>query len=75
MTCESYSWGQTWGHRVLEALLESDHEVPLAITHAASDNGYETIWNDSVAGRAERHRIPVVECRYGGAAELGAHQR
>lgn len=27
------------------------------ITHAASDNGYETIWNDSVAGpgRAAPH--------------------
>ncbi|MDJ0110268.1 methionyl-tRNA formyltransferase, partial [Rhodococcus erythropolis] len=24
---------QTWGHRTLQALIDSDHEVVLAITH------------------------------------------
>jgi methionyl-tRNA formyltransferase len=61
---------QTWGHRVLEALLESEHEVPLVITHPASDHEYETIWNDSVVALAERHRIPVVECRYANGDEV-----
>ncbi|GGV01164.1 methionyl-tRNA formyltransferase [Kitasatospora herbaricolor] len=55
---------QTWGHRVLEALLASEHEVPLVVTHPTSNHAYETIWNDSVAELAERHGIPVLERKY-----------
>ncbi|MEV0390662.1 methionyl-tRNA formyltransferase [Nonomuraea sp. NPDC050643] len=55
---------QTWGHRVLEALLASEHEVPLVITHPTSGHAYETIWNDSVADLAAKHDIPVLERRY-----------
>ncbi len=51
---------QTWGHRTLDALLDSDHEVALAITHPKSDHAYEKIWSDSVADLAERHGVPVL---------------
>jgi len=51
---------QTWGHRTLEALLASEHEVVLAVTHPASDHAYESIWNDSVADLAAAHGVPVV---------------
>ncbi|GGK84091.1 methionyl-tRNA formyltransferase [Streptomyces flaveus] len=51
---------QTWGHRTLQALLESDHEVVLAVTHPKSDHVYEKIWDDSVADLAEKHGIPVL---------------
>lgn len=61
---------QTWGHRVLEALIGSDHEVPLVITHPASDHPYEAIWNDSVAGLAAARGIPVIERRYANDPEV-----
>jgi methionyl-tRNA formyltransferase len=61
---------QTWGHRVLAALLASGHEIPLVITHPASDHAYETIWNDSVAELAARHGIPVLERRYANDEEV-----
>ncbi|MCJ0873477.1 methionyl-tRNA formyltransferase [Streptomyces sp. AP-93] len=61
---------QTWGHRVLEALLASGHEVPLVITHPASGHVYETIWNDSVVQLAERHGIPVLERKYANDDEV-----
>ncbi|MEV0219637.1 methionyl-tRNA formyltransferase [Streptomyces sp. NPDC050704] len=51
---------QTWGHRTLQALLESDHEVVMAVTHPKSDHVYEKIWDDSVAELAEKHDIPVL---------------
>jgi methionyl-tRNA formyltransferase len=51
---------QTWGHRTLEALLASEHEVVLAVTHPASTHAYESIWNDSVADLATASGIPVV---------------
>ncbi|MFG3384096.1 methionyl-tRNA formyltransferase [Streptomyces sp. NPDC047999] len=51
---------QTWGHRTLRALLDSEHEVVLAVTHPRSDHAYEKIWNDSVAELAEEHGIPVL---------------
>lgn len=51
---------QTWGHRTLQALLESDHEVVLAVTHPKSDHVYEKIWDDSVADLAEKHGVPVL---------------
>lgn len=51
---------QTWGHRTLQALLESDHEVVMAVTHPKSDHVYEKIWDDSVAELAEKNDIPVL---------------
>lgn len=51
---------QIWGHRVLEALLESRHEVPLVITHPTSGHPYETIWNDSVGELADAHGVPCL---------------
>ncbi len=51
---------QTWGYRTLEALLASEHEVVLAVTHPASDHAYESIWSDSVAELAQANGIPVV---------------
>ncbi|WP_406418275.1 methionyl-tRNA formyltransferase [Streptomyces sp. NBC_01614] len=51
---------QTWGHRTLQALLDSDHEVVLVVTHPKSDHAYEKIWGDSVAELAEKHDVPVL---------------
>lgn len=51
---------QTWGHRTLQALLDSDHEVVLVVTHPGSDHAYERIWDDSVADLAEQHGVPVL---------------
>lgn len=51
---------QTWGHRLLEALLRSRHEVVLTVTHPPSDDAYETIWTESVQELAERQDIPVL---------------
>ncbi|MFD8495284.1 methionyl-tRNA formyltransferase [Amycolatopsis sp. NPDC059657] len=51
---------QTWGHRTLQALIESEHEVALVVTHQASDHAYEKIWSDSVADLAAEHDIPVL---------------
>ncbi|BCB77241.1 methionyl-tRNA formyltransferase [Phytohabitans flavus] len=50
---------QTWGHRTLQALLESGHQVVLVVTHPKSDHAYEKIWDDSVAELAEKHGVPV----------------
>ncbi|MEV8600881.1 methionyl-tRNA formyltransferase [Streptomyces griseoviridis] len=51
---------QTWGHRTLQALLDSDHEVVLVVTHPRSDHAYEKIWDDSVAELAEKNDVPVL---------------
>ncbi|MGW1208832.1 methionyl-tRNA formyltransferase [Streptomyces sp. NPDC002499] len=51
---------QTWGHRTLQALLDSDHEVVLVVTHPKSDHAYEKIWDDSVAELAEKNDVPVL---------------
>ncbi|MFB9837291.1 methionyl-tRNA formyltransferase [Actinoallomurus acaciae] len=51
---------QTWGHRTLQALLDSDHEVVLVVTHPKSDHAYERIWSDSVADLAAEHDVPVL---------------
>ncbi|GGS68173.1 methionyl-tRNA formyltransferase [Planobispora rosea] len=51
---------QTWGHRTLQALLGSGHEVVLVVTHPKSDHAYERIWSDSVADLAEEHGVPVL---------------
>lgn len=51
---------QTWGHRVLQALLDSPHEVPLVLTHPASRHEYERIWSDSVHDLARERGVPVL---------------
>ncbi|MBL7253040.1 methionyl-tRNA formyltransferase [Paractinoplanes lichenicola] len=51
---------QTWGHRTLQALLDSEHEVTLVVTHPKSDHAYEKIWDDSVADLAEKRDVPVI---------------
>jgi len=51
---------QTWGHRVLEALIASRHEVVLVVTHPPGEDAYETIWTDSVQELAEDHGIAVL---------------
>src|SRR3954452_9274058 len=51
---------QTWGHRTLQALLDSDHEVVLAVTHPKSEHAYEKIWDDSVADLAAENGVPVL---------------
>ncbi|WP_338900023.1 methionyl-tRNA formyltransferase [Streptomyces sp. TG1A-60] len=61
---------QTWGHRTLQALLDSGHEVVLAVTHPKSDHAYEKIWSDSVAGLAEQHGVPVLLRNRPGDEEL-----
>jgi methionyl-tRNA formyltransferase len=50
---------QTWGHRTLQALLDSEHDVVMVVTHPRSDGPYERIWGDSVADLAAEHGVPV----------------
>jgi methionyl-tRNA formyltransferase len=50
---------QTWGHRTLEALMKSRHEVCLVVTHPTSDHAYESIWADSVEDLARSEDIEV----------------
>jgi methionyl-tRNA formyltransferase len=51
---------QTWGHRTLQALLNSAHEVALVVTHPRSDHAYEQMWDDSVADLAQAHGVPTI---------------
>ncbi|MFE0820007.1 methionyl-tRNA formyltransferase [Streptomyces sp. NPDC058807] len=51
---------QTWGHRTLQALLDSEHDVVLVVTHPRSEHAYEKIWSDSVADLAQEHGVPVL---------------
>jgi len=51
---------QAWGHRVLEHLLGSKHEVILVVTHPKSDHAYESIWSDSVEELACSEGVPVL---------------
>ncbi len=50
---------QTWGRKTLQALIDSHHEVVLAVTHPTSEQSYKAIWNDSVEELAREHGIPV----------------
>ncbi|MBF6545213.1 methionyl-tRNA formyltransferase [Nocardia brasiliensis] len=50
---------QTWGRKTLQALLDSEHEVVLAVTHPASAQSYKAIWSDSVEELARAHGVPV----------------
>ena len=51
---------QTWGHRTLQALLQSEHDVVLVVTHPPSEHAYERIWSDSVADLAAAHGVEVL---------------
>jgi methionyl-tRNA formyltransferase len=51
---------QTWGHRTLQALLDSAHDVVMVITHPVGEGAYEKVWADSVAELAEAHGVPVL---------------
>ncbi|WP_112275473.1 methionyl-tRNA formyltransferase [Lentzea terrae] len=51
---------QTWGHRTLQALLASEHEVVLVVTHPCGEGAYEKIWSDSVEDLARENGIEVV---------------
>ena len=50
---------QTWGCKTLQALIDSDHDVVLAVTHPMSDEAYKALWNDSVEDVAGANGIPV----------------
>ena len=50
---------QTWGYKTLQALIDLDHEVVLAVTHPASEQSYKAIWSASVEDLAREHGIPV----------------
>jgi methionyl-tRNA formyltransferase len=51
---------QTWGHRTLRALLDSEHDVVLVVTHPAGQGAYEKVWSESVADLAAEHGVPVL---------------
>ncbi|SDD25135.1 methionyl-tRNA formyltransferase [Actinokineospora iranica] len=51
---------QTWGHRTLQALLDSEHEVITVVTHPPGEGAYEKVWSDSVADLATAHGVPVI---------------
>jgi methionyl-tRNA formyltransferase len=51
---------QTWGHRTLQALLASEHEVVLVVTHPKGEGAYEKVWSDSVEDLAREHGVEVV---------------
>lgn len=63
---------QTWGHKTLSAILESRHEVVLAVTHPPSDNPYEQMWSDSVEELARENGVPVHIAKRPDAALLEA---
>src|SRR5437879_1385155 len=50
---------QTWGCKTLQALIDLDHEVVLAVTHPTSDESYKAIFSESVEELACAHDIPV----------------
>lgn len=50
---------QTWGRKTLQALINSHHEVVLAVTHPDSAATYKAMWSDSVAELAAQHGIAV----------------
>ncbi|TFV57831.1 methionyl-tRNA formyltransferase [Mycobacterium sp. PS03-16] len=50
---------QTWGRVTLQALIDQQHDIPLAVTHPASDDSYKGIFSDSVEELAREHGIPV----------------
>jgi methionyl-tRNA formyltransferase len=50
---------QTWGCKTLQALIDLHHEIPLAVTHPASEHSYKAIWSASVEELARENGIPV----------------
>ena len=52
---------QAWGTRALQGLLDTGHDIALVVTHPASDDAYESLWDESVRALAELHRIPALE--------------
>ncbi|MBO0678312.1 methionyl-tRNA formyltransferase [Mycolicibacterium sp. S2-37] len=50
---------QTWGCKTLQALIDLNHDVVLAVTHPASAQSYKAIWSESVEQLARHHDIPV----------------
>jgi methionyl-tRNA formyltransferase len=55
---------QTWGWSALKGLIESRHEVALAITHSQDKCTYQgSGLSKSVKCLAESNNIPVAECR------------
>ncbi|MCV7413678.1 methionyl-tRNA formyltransferase [Mycobacterium florentinum] len=50
---------QAWGHKTLQALIDLEHEVMLAVTHPASDESYKAIWSAPVDELARKHGIPL----------------
>lgn len=52
---------QAWGVQSLAALIDAGHEIPLVVTHPASGDAYESLWEESVRSLAESHGIPVIE--------------
>lgn len=50
---------QTWGFKTLQALIDLDQEVVLAVTHPASEQSYKAIWSESVEDLARDLGIPV----------------
>jgi methionyl-tRNA formyltransferase len=50
---------QTWGFKTLQALIEMNHEVVLAVSHPSSEESYKAIWSAPVDELAREHRIPL----------------
>ncbi|MCV7199489.1 methionyl-tRNA formyltransferase [Mycobacterium angelicum] len=50
---------QTWGRKTLQALLDLNHEVVLAVTHPASEQSYKAIFSASVEELALERGIAV----------------
>ena len=50
---------QTWGRITLQALIDQGHDVPLAVTHPASEESYKAIFSDSVEELAREQDIAV----------------
>ncbi|MGO3328569.1 methionyl-tRNA formyltransferase [Gordonia sp. (in: high G+C Gram-positive bacteria)] len=50
---------QSWGYRTLSAVLQTEHEVVLAVTHPKSNHPYEQMWADSVEDLATENGVPV----------------
>lgn len=50
---------QTWGYKTLQALIDTDHQVVLAVSHPFSDESYKAIWAAPVDELAREHGIPL----------------
>lgn len=50
---------QTWGYKTLQALIETKHDVVLAVSHPSSEESYKAIWSAPVDELAREHGIPL----------------